>query len=94
MGRVYQIRITYKLGKLPQSYVLDPSIGELAGGRKIPHLYSQDEQKLCLFYPRHGEWNETMWLSASIVPWVSTWLFYFEEWLVSDDWKGGGIHPG
>jgi hypothetical protein len=22
------------------------------------------------------------------------WLFYFEEWLWSDDWKGGGMHPG
>ena len=21
------------------------------------------------------------------------WLFYFEEWLASDDWKGGGMHP-
>jgi hypothetical protein len=27
------------------------------------------------------------------VPWTALWLFYFEEWLTSDDWKGGGIHP-
>ena len=26
----------------------------------------------------------------TIVPWTALWLFYFEEWLTSDDWKGGG----
>ncbi|OOZ38956.1 hypothetical protein BOW52_07815 [Solemya elarraichensis gill symbiont] len=66
MGWVYQIGIRYRLGKLPQTYVLDPSIQDLAGDREIPHLYSQDKQQLCLFYPRHDEWNETMWLSASV----------------------------
>jgi hypothetical protein len=25
--------------------------------------------------------------------WATLWLFYFEEWLASDDWKGGGMHP-
>jgi hypothetical protein len=28
------------------------------------------------------------------VPWTALWLFYFEEWLVSNEWKGGGEHPG
>ena len=27
------------------------------------------------------------------MPWAALWLFYFEEWLGSDDWKGGGEHP-
>jgi hypothetical protein len=35
-----------------------------------------------------------MMLDQSIVPWTALWLFYFEEWLESNDWKGGGEHPG
>ncbi|MEZ5659385.1 MAG: hypothetical protein R3E83_12920 [Burkholderiaceae bacterium] len=32
-------------------------------------------------------------IADTIVPWTYEWLFYFEEWLVSDEWKGGGRHP-
>jgi hypothetical protein len=34
-----------------------------------------------------------MRIDDTIVPWVYLWLAYFEEWLWSDDWKGGGEHP-
>ena len=32
-------------------------------------------------------------ISETIVPWTFLWLWYFEEWLASDVWKGGGVHP-
>ncbi len=35
-----------------------------------------------------------MRLDQTIVPWTALWLFYFEEWLESNEWKGGGEHPG
>lgn len=28
-----------------------------------------------------------------IVPWTSLWLYFFEDWLATDEWKGGGKHP-
>jgi hypothetical protein len=34
-----------------------------------------------------------MRIDNTIVPWAILWLFYFEEWLWSDEWKGGGEHP-
>lgn len=34
-----------------------------------------------------------MRIDQTIVPWAVLWFFYFEEWLLSDDWKGGGMHP-
>jgi hypothetical protein len=34
-----------------------------------------------------------MRIDLTFVPWTATWLYYFEKWLVSDDWKGGGEHP-
>jgi hypothetical protein len=43
--------------------------------------------------PKAGEWNSSRFISETIVPWTSLWLFYFEEWLLSDEWKGGGVHP-
>lgn len=35
-----------------------------------------------------------MRIDQTMVPWSILWLFYFEEWLVSNDWKGGGVHSG
>jgi hypothetical protein len=34
-----------------------------------------------------------MRLDQTVVPWTSLWLFYFEDWLASNEWKGGGEHP-
>ena len=48
--------------------------------------------RLCLYLPKTGEWHDRRLLSGTIVPWSILWLLYFEEWLASDDWKGGGAH--
>jgi hypothetical protein len=34
-----------------------------------------------------------MKISDTIVPWAVLWLYYFEDWLATDEWKGGGKHP-
>ena len=49
--------------------------------------------RLCLYLPASGEWDNTMLLDQTIVPWTYLWLAYFEEWLWSDGWKGKGRHP-
>jgi hypothetical protein len=46
-----------------------------------------------LYKPGKGEWSPEMMLDKTVLPWVELWLFYFEEWLVSGEWKGGGEHP-
>ena len=93
LGRDYVIRMELKHGGAPRIFVEHPDLHELAGGRRIPHLYQQKPPKLCLWLPQTGEWQRWMRLDQSVVPWTSLWLFYFEEWLASDDWKGGGMHP-
>ena len=80
-------------GGSPQAFVDGPDLHALAGGRRIPHLYQQKPPKLCLYLPRTYEWQSWMRLDQSIVPWTALWLFYFEEWLSSNEWKGGGMHP-
>lgn len=92
ISRSYLLQINFRTGGKPSVYVDLPDLPALAEGRKIPHLYSSNPVSLCLYLPRTREWGPHMQIASSVVPWASLWLFYFEEWLVSDDWKGGGEH--
>ena len=94
LSRSYTIRITMRRNQPPRVYVTTPRLSELAGDRQIPHLYSRENQQLCLYLPQTGEWSSGKSVGLAIVPWVFLWLYFFEEWLFSDEWKGGGVHPG
>lgn len=94
LSREYGMRIEFAQGGVPEAYVDAPDLQSLAGDRTIPHLYCRKPFKLCLYLPRTYEWQPQMRLDQTVVPWSVLWLFYFEEWLLSDDWKGGGMHPG
>jgi hypothetical protein len=92
LSREYIIRIEYRRGDIPKVFIKEPDMVLLAGDRKIPHIYKKPLH-LCLYLPRSGEWDGTMRIDRTFVPWASVWLYYFEEWLASNDWKGGGVHP-
>jgi hypothetical protein len=92
LSRVYRIRIEMEHELSPDVFVEDPDLRELAGGRSLPHIYP-NPIRLCLYLPGTTEWRPWMRLDQTIVPWTSLWLFYFEDWLASDEWKGGGEHP-
>lgn len=92
LGRAYLVRIELKRDSAPTAFVLEPNLEVLADGRRLPHVY-HDPLQLCLYLPKSSEWHGSMRIDQTFVPWVATWLFYFEEWLASDDWKGGGEHP-
>jgi hypothetical protein len=93
LSRLYRVRIQFRQGGVPQVFVIDPDLSLLAEGRKLPHVYDQTPAQLCLYLPGTGEWSPSRRISETIVPWTFLWLWYFEEWLVSDAWKGGGLHP-
>lgn len=92
VSRSYRLKLDYVLSRSPEILVIDPDLRALAAGRTIPHLYDQARVRLCLYLPKTGEWHDRRLLSGTIVPWSILWLLYFEEWLASDDWKGGGVH--
>ena len=48
---------------------------------------------MCLWLPKAREWSAQMRLDETYLPWAAEWLDYFEEWLVTDEWSGGGTHP-
>ncbi len=93
LGRLYAVRIRYRRGDTPEVVVISPDLNELAAGRYLPHVYSTKPVRLCLFDPQTEEWSPRSSIADAIVPWTYVWLFFFEEWLVSDEWKGGGRHP-
>lgn len=92
LSRVYTARLEYKMAGSPNVFIDEPDITMLAQGRTIPHVY-RNPLRLCLFLPGSGQWDHGKRLDQTIVPWTFTWLYYFEEWLSSDVWQGGGVHP-
>jgi hypothetical protein len=89
----YLLRIVHTPPSSPRIYVEKPCLTELAAGRKLPHVYKQVPHQLCLYRQTYKEWLPSMFVSETILPWASLWLFYFEDWLITDEWKGGGEHP-
>ena len=93
VSRTYSLRLTYAQGQAPQVFVEEPNLVVLAAGRPIPHVYSEAPVRLCLYLPGTGEWGGRMLLDRTVVPWCALWLWYFEGWLATGEWKGGGLHP-
>lgn len=92
LARTYGIRLRYALGASPDVTVESYDLRELSGGRTPPHLYHNPD-RLCLYLPGTGEWDDRRRLDQTIVPWTFLWLAYFEHWLATDEWGGGGEHP-
>jgi hypothetical protein len=93
MARTYRIDVQYKVGTNPDVFVIDPHLPTLAKGQKLPHVYSEEPTELCLWLPSTKEWHPSLRLDQTVIPWTYLWLYYFEDWLLTADWKGGGEHP-
>jgi hypothetical protein len=93
LSREYGVHIVFDKRETPDVFIRNPDLSALARERNIPHVYKYPT-RLCLYLPGSGEWKDTMRIDQTFVPWTATWLYYFEEWLESDEWKGGGEHPG
>jgi hypothetical protein len=87
----YRVRLDYRVGQPPEITVLSPELKAREEGGRLPHVYPGN--KLCLFLPNAGEWTADMSLPHTIMPWISEWLFYYELWLVTGEWMGGGVEP-
>lgn len=88
----YDVRIIYESFKRPKIQIIRPKLNLPNGKIKLPHVYIKDE--LCLYYPKYGEWNSQKYIAETIIPWISLWLFYYEGWLMTGKWFGGGIEHG
>jgi hypothetical protein len=89
LSQPYKIRLVYRNNEKPQIYVTS---GKLGRGKlsKLPHVYSSDEQSLCLHYPSEKSWTPAINIADTIIPWAAEWLYHYEIWLVTGEWNGGG----
>jgi hypothetical protein len=85
LSQTYTIKIEYAGRGRPVITVLSPTLKK-PEGEDLPHVFPGDE--LCLHFP--GEWEPNMSMATTIVPWASEWLFFYEVWLATGIWTGGG----
>lgn len=92
LSREYELTVIHKVNSLPKAYIRRDNLSENTDG-KLPHIYKCEGSKveLCLYYG--DEFNLSMYISDTIVPWAVEWLFYYEVWLRTGKWQGEGIHP-
>lgn len=62
----------------------------------IPHVYVNDASPelpyLCLFDSAGREWSGNDLIAHTTIFWTWEWLYFYEGWLVTKKWKGGGRH--
>jgi hypothetical protein len=88
LSDTYRIRIDYQLGGNPKVCVLSPALKKAIGAEKLPHVYEED--RLCLHYPKEKSWTPRLPIANFIVPWIAEWLYFYEIWISTGEWLGGG----
>ena len=69
-------------------WLIEPAL-ELYEGKKPHHLYGKDKDghaELCVYEPGRDNWNPQKSLASVFVPWVITWLYTYEFWLITGMW--------
>lgn len=90
-SQFYTFKLKYRVGNSPDVSILDPILEKNFKGEDIPHVYPR--KKLCLYYPGYKEFTSSMLISETVIPWISLWLYHYENWHLTGNWMGGGIHP-
>jgi hypothetical protein len=80
-------------------FVVDPVIGAdaIKEERLLPHIYwneqSPEYPRLCLYDPQEMIWTPEQFIASTVIPWASQWLFFYEYWQITGEFKGPGGHP-
>ena len=93
----YEIEVSYQIPDSPRVRILSPSLIHLHDNKEgmLPHVYPPaDDPTLCLFDPEAAEWDWSMPIAKTILPWALDWLVCYEGWLMTGKWYGGGRHAG
>lgn len=85
----YNFKMVYKIGTRPKVEIIEPNLVTNFKGEKIPHTFKGNVP--CLYYKR--DFDGSMTVAKTIIPWLITWLYFYEDWHVTGDWNGKGVHP-
>ena len=92
----FRIEIRYVIGDFPEVRVLSPELIRMPENPDgpLPHVYGPlSDPTLCLFDPATDEWDGSMLVSRTTIPWSIDWFTFYEFWLMTGVWSGGGRHP-
>jgi hypothetical protein len=108
-GKTYRIRVVYFRRTIFDGWTLqnpyvsvhavDPQIGAEAieDAKLLPHIYWNERNPewptLCLWDPKEMSWTPERSIAATIIPWASEWLLFFEYWQITGEFLGPGRHP-
>lgn len=96
----YKIRLDYCVGQTPRIYLVTPEIDMSASleihtfGKKYHGSYKRELPQLCLTYHKYDKWDSSVLLTQSFIPWSIEWTEFYELWLMTGKWYGGGVHLG
>lgn len=94
ISRLYKIKIICERGNKPKVFLYGNHIKGIER-TDFPHKYYKDEIKqevqLCLNMPY--EFNYSLRIIDTIIPWIQEWLYFYEIWLFTGEWCGGGNTP-
>lgn len=90
MTATYRVRITLlRMKQRPMVDVLDPRLVPREEGGKVPHTFGPS--RICLHL--NEEWDPSLYIHQTIVPWTILWLYHYEMWHATGEWHGGGHEP-
>jgi hypothetical protein len=95
LSRTYAVRVEYVLAEAPKTFVETPKLTRRADAPddEIPHTYDAQiigKERPCTFFPP-ADWNSTLKLSRTVLPWLASWLVDYELWHATGVWSGGGV---
>lgn len=94
LSQDYSVHLEYKLRKRPYVTAQGQNLKRL-DDPKFPHKFHVDKEKqiveMCLYLS--PDFSSHMLLADTVIPWAVEWLYYYEIWLATDEWCGGGKHP-
>ena len=94
ISRLYKIKVICERGKQPKVILYGKHIEGIERD-DFPHRYHKDlerqEVQLCLNMTY--EFNYSLRIIDTIIPWTQEWLYFYEIWLTIGVWKGGGHTP-
>ena len=93
-SKEYNVLITYKMLESPKIWIIGEELEQL-DNLDFPHNYCVEPEnkmvRICLY--RYSEFNKYKLLAKTIIPWTIEWLYFYELWLATGEWLGGGQHP-
>lgn len=94
----YLLRLDYNVHETPRVYIITPEINMTdptnihTFGLKYHGSYNKDLPWLCLTYNKLDNWDPSIPLLESYIPWAIEWTEFYELWVLTGIWFGKEIH--